>query len=53
MLARTIQSDGCGWGSGMSGGSSARSPRCRSGELLLLESPASDAGTRPPGLLAR
>lgn len=51
MSVRTTQSDGCGWGSGMLGGSSARSPRCRLGELLLLESLASAAGTRRPGLL--
>lgn len=51
VLVRVTESDGCVWGSGTSGGNSARSPRCKPGEHLLLESPACAAGPKPPGPL--
>lgn len=50
VLVRISQSDCYGWRLQMLGGSSAQSPRCRLEELLPLESPASDAWTKPPGL---
>lgn len=53
VLVRTAQSDGCGWTSARSAGSSSQSPRCKSEERLRPANPASAAGTRPPGPLTR